>query len=104
MRRSSSVRGAAIALPFQFEISAVRRLFGSPNSRNNSIVAGSIPIVGSVLTYSTPAGLRLDLIRVLAELAQQFRHTFRAPPFLFRRMLRLFSTMAKLRFAQERGV
>src|SRR5258708_22172819 len=32
---SSSVRGAATALPVQFEISAVRRLFASPRGRRS---------------------------------------------------------------------
>src|SRR5258708_37539788 len=36
---SSSVRGAATALPVQFEISAVRRLFASPRGRKSLIVA-----------------------------------------------------------------
>jgi hypothetical protein len=36
---SSSVRGAATALPVQLEISAVRRLFASPRGRKSLIVA-----------------------------------------------------------------
>ena len=36
---SSSVRGAAMALPVQFEISAVRRLFASPRGRKSLMVA-----------------------------------------------------------------
>jgi hypothetical protein len=39
---SSSVRGAATALPVQLEISAVRRLFASSNRRKSLIVAESI--------------------------------------------------------------
>ena len=36
---SSSVRGAAIALPVQLEISAVRKLFASPRGKKSLIVA-----------------------------------------------------------------
>lgn len=57
-----------------------------------------------MLTCSIPADLRSDLIWVLAELAQQFRETFRAPPFLFGYFLRLFGALAELCFAQERGL
>src|SRR5438552_17085951 len=39
---SSSVRGAAIALPVQLEISAVRKLFPSPRGRKSLIVADVI--------------------------------------------------------------
>jgi hypothetical protein len=44
------------------------------------------------------------LIWVLAELAQQFRKAFCSPPFLFRRLLRLFRALAKLCFTQKCGV
>jgi hypothetical protein len=37
-------------------------------------------------------------------LAQQFRQTFCAPPFLFSHFLRLFGALAELCFAQERGL
>jgi hypothetical protein len=39
---SNSVRGASTALPVQFEISAVRRLFASPSGRKSLIVADVI--------------------------------------------------------------
>ncbi len=38
----------------------------------------------------------------MAELAQHFHQPLRAEPFLFRRLLRLFSALAELRFVKER--
>ena len=57
---SSSVRGAAMALPVQFEVSAVRRLFASRRGRKSLMVAEVIVVLRSNVGSTWRRGRRHD--------------------------------------------